>query len=73
MRYIDELGWKELAGTACAIIADHRQHVNAINHQTITRGDRFVFSPFESVEISKLMRGESQNMHVVSSPPPPVR
>lgn len=47
--------------------------VEAVNHQTITNADRFVFSPFESNEISKLLQGESQNMRIVSSPPPPVR
>jgi hypothetical protein len=47
--------------------------VEAINHQTITNADRFVFSPFESAEISKLLLGESQNMRMVSSPPPPIR
>jgi len=47
--------------------------VEAINRQTITRADRFVFSPFESTEISQLLRGESQNMKMVSSPPPPIR
>lgn len=47
--------------------------VEAINRQTIANADRFVFSPFESNEISKLLRGESQNMRIVSSPLPPIR
>jgi uncharacterized protein DUF4238 len=47
--------------------------VEAINHQTVTNADRFVFSPFESAEISKILQGESQNMRIVSSPPPPIR
>jgi hypothetical protein len=47
--------------------------VDAINHQTVTNADRFAFSPFESAEISKLLQGESQNMRMVSSPPPPIR
>jgi hypothetical protein len=50
-----------------------RPLVEAINHQTVTSADRFVFSPFESVEISKLLQGESQNMRIVTSPPPPVK
>jgi hypothetical protein len=49
-----------------------RTFVDSINRQTVTSTDRFVFSPFESVEISKLLQGESQNMRMVSSPPPPV-
>lgn len=50
-----------------------RTLVEAINQQTVTNADRFVFSPFESAEISKLLQGESQNMRMVSSPPPPIR
>lgn len=50
-----------------------RTLVDGINHQTVTNADRFVFSPFESTEISKLLQGESQNMRIVTSPPPPVR
>ena len=47
--------------------------VEAINRQTVTNADRFVFSPFESGEISKLLQGESQNIRMVSSPPPPIK
>jgi hypothetical protein len=47
--------------------------VEAVNHQTITNADRFVFSPFESNEISTLLQGESQNMRIVFSQPPPIR
>lgn len=47
--------------------------IDTINSQTITRADRFVFSPFESAEISKLLQGESQNMRIVSSPRAPIR
>ncbi len=50
-----------------------RTLVEAINRQTVTNADRFVFSPFESGEISKLLQGESQNMRMVSSPSPPIR
>jgi hypothetical protein len=47
--------------------------VDAINENTITSADRFVFSPFESAEINKLLQGESQNMRMVTSPPPPIK
>ena len=47
--------------------------VDAINCQTITTADRFVFSSFQSDEISLLLRGESQGMRIVSSPPPPIK
>ena len=47
--------------------------VDGINCLTITNTDRFVFSPFESVEISKMLQGESQNMRIMTSPPPPVK
>ncbi len=47
--------------------------VNKINEFTTANADRFVFSPFESAEISKTLRGESQNMRIVMSPPPPIR
>ena len=50
-----------------------RALVDGINHQTVTNTDRFVFSPFESAEISKLLQGESQNMRIVTSPPPPIK
>lgn len=47
--------------------------VDRINNFTIANADRFVFSPFESIEISKGLQGKSQNMRMVSSPPPPIR
>lgn len=47
--------------------------VDTINYQTVTNADRFVFSPFESAEISEMLQGESQNMRIVFSPPPPIR
>jgi hypothetical protein len=47
--------------------------VDGINYQTITSADRFVFSPFESAEISKMLQGESHNMRITTSPPPPVK
>ena len=47
--------------------------VDAINHQRVTNANRFMFSPFESAEISQLLQGESQNMRMVSSPPPCIR
>ena len=50
-----------------------RDVVDGINYQTITSADRFVFSPFESLEISKMLQGESQNMRIKTSPPPPVK
>jgi hypothetical protein len=39
--------------------------VQAVNHQTIVNGDRFVYSPFESDEISGLFKGECQNFRIV--------
>jgi hypothetical protein len=47
--------------------------VDTINYQTVTNADRFVFSPFESAEISEMLQGESQNMRIAFSPPPPIR
>lgn len=47
--------------------------VDEINKATIMNADRFVYSPFESAEIPKLLNGESQNMRIVMSPPPPIR
>jgi uncharacterized protein DUF4238 len=47
--------------------------VDRINQFTIANADRFVFSPFESAEISKGLQGESQNMRIVTSPPPSTR
>lgn len=47
--------------------------VDGINHQTITNADRFVFSPFESADIGTRLQGESQNMRLVFSPPPPIK
>ena len=41
--------------------------VQAVNGQTIVNGDRFVFSPFQSNEISRLFKGECQNYRVVVS------
>jgi Protein of unknown function (DUF4238) len=57
-------------------IREHRIQqaaVHAINHDTIANADRFVFSPFESADISKRFQGECKNMRIVSSPPPPIR
>ena len=39
--------------------------VEAVNQQTIINADRFVFSPFESDEISRLFKGECQNYRIV--------
>jgi hypothetical protein len=39
--------------------------VQAVNHQTIVNGNRFVYSPFESDEISSLLKGECQNFRLV--------
>lgn len=47
--------------------------VDNINHQTITNADRFVFSPFESTHIITKLQGESQNMRIVFSAPPPIK
>lgn len=47
--------------------------VDAVNHQTITNADRFVFSPFESADISANLYGESQNVRIVFSPPFPIK
>jgi Protein of unknown function (DUF4238) len=47
--------------------------VDQINQATIRNADRFVFSPFESPETSETLKGESQNMRIVMSPPPPIR
>ena len=41
------------------------QLVQAVNHQTIANADRFVYSPFESGEISALFKGECQNLRIV--------
>jgi len=41
------------------------QLVQAVNHQTIVNADRFVYSPFESEEISSLFKGECQNLRIV--------
>jgi hypothetical protein len=34
-------------------------------HQTIVNADRFVYSPFQSDEISPLFKGECQNYRIV--------
>jgi hypothetical protein len=47
--------------------------VDGVNHQTITNADRFVFSPFESADIAAKLQGESQNMRISFSPPPPIK
>lgn len=47
--------------------------VDGVNHQTITNADRFVFSPFESAGIAAKLQGESHNMRIVFSPPPPIK
>jgi hypothetical protein len=39
--------------------------VQKVNHQTIANADRFVYSSFESKEISSLFKGECQNLRVV--------
>ena len=41
------------------------QLVQAVNHQTIVKADRFVYSPCESDEIPQLFKGESQNLRIV--------
>jgi hypothetical protein len=41
------------------------QVVQAVNHQTIDNAERFVYSPFESEEISKLFKGECRNLGIV--------
>jgi hypothetical protein len=43
------------------------QFVQAVNHQTIVNADRFVYSAFESDEISALFKGECQNLRIVVS------
>jgi len=47
--------------------------VDSINYRTIISAERFVFSPFESAEISETLKGESQNMRITTSPPPPIK
>ena len=46
-----------------------RPYVNALNRQAILNADRFVYSPFESHEIPRLLKGESQNSRIVVSSP----
>jgi hypothetical protein len=41
--------------------------VRLVNIHTILKADRFVFSPYEWSEITRLLRGESQNIRVVVS------
>jgi hypothetical protein len=41
------------------------ERVHQVNIQTILNADRFVFSPFESNEITQLLKGDSQNVRVV--------
>ena len=41
--------------------------VQAVNQQTIVNADRFVFSPFQSGEISRLFKGECQNYRIAVS------
>jgi Protein of unknown function (DUF4238) len=41
------------------------QLVQAVNRQTIVNAERFVYSPFESEEISNLFKGECQNLRIV--------
>jgi len=50
-----------------------REFVDRVNSQTILNADRFVFAPFESDRIPKLFKGESHNLRVHVSPPPPVK
>jgi len=40
------------------------EYVQALNQQTIINADRFVFSPFQSDEISRLFKGECQNYRI---------
>jgi hypothetical protein len=47
--------------------------VDGINYRTIINAERFVFSPFESAEISEMLQGESQNIRITASPPPPIK
>lgn len=47
--------------------------VGDVNQLTIRNANRFVFSPFESPEISAWLKGESQNMRIAVSPPPPIK
>jgi hypothetical protein len=41
------------------------QLVQAVNRQTVVNAERFVYSPFESKEISNLLKGECQNLRIV--------
>jgi hypothetical protein len=43
--------------------------VDAVNNETILNADRFVYSPFQSDEISRRFKGESHNMRIVVSSP----
>jgi hypothetical protein len=38
--------------------------VDAVNLQTILNADRFVYSPYESADVPKLFKGESQNIRI---------
>ncbi|HEY5177184.1 MAG TPA: DUF4238 domain-containing protein [Terriglobales bacterium] len=44
-----------------------RALVDAVNFQTVVNADRFVYSPYESADILKLFRGESQNFRIAFS------
>ena len=44
-----------------------RAVVDAVNLQTIVNADRFVYSPYESADISKTFKGESQNLRIATS------
>lgn len=44
-----------------------RAIVDAVNTQTIVNADRFVYSPYESADIPRRFKGESQNLRVVIS------
>jgi len=46
-----------------------RADVDIINRRTVLIADRFVYSPFESNKIPKLLQGESQNLGVAISSP----
>jgi hypothetical protein len=46
-----------------------RDDVDAVNAHTIVKADRFVYSPFESGQISDLLQGKTQNLDIAISPP----
>jgi hypothetical protein len=46
-----------------------RLFVNAVNGQTVANADRFVYSPVESQDLPRLLKGESENRRIVVSSP----